>query len=517
MSGPTLEVREVAPSRCNTPLAVFFGVEEEAARVPDGLELPRRALKDFAGKFRSMQLLYSDHRSGPERVLFLGLGKREKVGAEEVRRAAALAHARAREVKVSEYTVFVDEDLQDRLGVRTTAVALAEGTVLASYRIEMYRSTSGRDEAPAVKKVTLVPGGASAAFRRAVEFGERVAACQNYARDLANRPANEKTPIVLAAEAKKIAAQTKARCRIFTEVQARRLGMGAFLGVARGSMEPPRLIVLRAPGRRRGRVCIVGKGITFDSGGISLKPAKGMEEMKYDMSGGAAILGTFRALPALGTLPFEVIGIVPATENLPGGRAQKPGDLVRAYNGKTIEVLNTDAEGRLILADALSYAAKEFAPDAIVDLATLTGAAIVALGHEASGILGNDAALIRELREAGEATGERVWELPLWEEHREQMKGEVADLRNINSPNQGGGTIAGAAFLSNFVEGRPWAHVDIAGTAWGGRDRDYYKRGASGVGVRFLVEFLRARAEEKRSPAPIPPPRGRRGASRSKK
>jgi leucyl aminopeptidase len=496
MSGPRLEVREAVPSRGPTPLAVFFGVEGDPPRALEGIELPRKGVRDFAGKFRETHLLYPNRRSGPERVLLIGLGKREKVGAEEVRRAAAVAYARAKELRVPEYRTFVDEDLQDRLGVRATAVALAEGTVLSSYRIEMYRTN--REETPAVRSVTFVPGGATAAFRRAVEFGERVAGSQNYARELANRPANEKTPSALAAEAKKIAEETGARCRVFTEDALRKMGMGAFLGVARGSSEPPRFIVLRAPGGRRGRVCIVGKGITFDSGGISLKPAKGMEEMKYDMSGGAAILGTFRALPSLGKLPFEVIGIVPATENLPGGRAQKPGDLVRAYNGKTIEVLNTDAEGRMILADALAYAAKEFAPDAIVDLATLTGAAIVALGHEVSGILGNDAGLVRDLREAGEATGERVWELPLWEEHREQMKGEVADLRNINSPNQGGGTIAGAAFLSHFVEGRPWAHVDIAGTAWGARDRDYYRRGASGVGVRLLVEFLRARAESPR-------------------
>jgi leucyl aminopeptidase len=241
-------------------------------------------------------------------------------------------------------------------------------------------------------------------------------------------------------------------------------------------------------------VAVVGKGLTFDSGGISIKPAAKMDEMRYDMCGGAAVLGLFHAIRA-GALRdarrLRVVGVVAAVENMPDADAQRPGDVVRACDGTTIEVLNTDAEGRLVLADALAWCKQQYEPDRIVDLATLTGACVVALGHEASGLFGNDQALIDELIEAGRRADEPLWQLPLWPAHREQMKSRFADLRNINSPNDGGGAIAGAAFLAGFVDGTPWAHLDIAGTAWEGRVRDYWRCGATGVGVRTLLQFLR--------------------------
>ncbi|HET6203430.1 MAG TPA: leucyl aminopeptidase [Planctomycetota bacterium] len=489
MTSIRFSVREGPAAKARAPLLVAFGFEGEGPSLPSGLDLPASARKDFEGKARSTLLVYG---GGSERLLLVGLGKKGKCGAEEVRRAAAVAVLHARKLKVPSYAVHLDGELSERIGPRALALALAEGTVLGAYRIGLFRTGKEEKEVGPESVEVLAPTRA-AAFQEGVEAGRAGAEAQNYARTLANRPANTKTPSFLAAEANRIARETGAHCRVLTERDMDRLGMGALLGVARGSAEPPRLIVLRSRPAKE-RIAIVGKGITFDSGGISLKPPKGMEEMKYDMSGGAAILGLFRALPTLGRLPFEVVGVIPATENLPGGRAQKPGDLATACNGKTIEVLNTDAEGRLILADALAWTVKEFAPKAIVDVATLTGAVIVALGHEASGVVGTDRRLVEDLRAAGEATGERLWELPLWEEHREQMKGEVADLRNINSPNDGGGTIAGAAFLSYFVGDTPWAHLDIAGTAWGGKDLGYYKKGASGVGVRLFLEFLRARA-----------------------
>ncbi|NOT28896.1 MAG: leucyl aminopeptidase, partial [Planctomycetes bacterium] len=283
-----------------------------------------------------------------------------------------------------------------------------------------------------------------------------------------------------------------------------RLGMGAFASVARGSAEPAYLIHLtyRPRVRARGRIALVGKGLTFDSGGISLKPGAKMDEMKYDMSGGAAVLGVFQALAGL-ELALEVHGVIAASENMPDGRATKPGDLVTAMNGTTIEVLNTDAEGRLVLADALVYAETKLAPDAIVDLATLTGAVITALGHELSGVLGNDRALQDELVAAGQATGELVWPLPLLEQHKEHMKGTVADLKNINA-GQGAGSSAGAAFLSYFVAKTPWAHLDIAGSAWGVDERDYQGgSGGTGVGVRLLLRWLEERARNTRPPAPL--------------
>jgi leucyl aminopeptidase len=282
-----------------------------------------------------------------------------------------------------------------------------------------------------------------------------------------------------------------------------RLKMGALLGVARGSSEPPCLIHLtykpRGRGAKsRGKVALVGKGLTFDSGGISLKPGAKMWDMKYDMSGGAAVLGVFHALAELERLGMpvahEVHGIVPASENMPDASAIKPGDLVRAMNGTTIEVLNTDAEGRLILCDAINYARTKVEPDVIVDLATLTGAIVVALGHEYSGLFTNDDGLRDELRAAGDAAGEKLWPMPLADFHQDWMKGEVADLKNITLGDPGAGATAGAAFLAHFVGETTWAHLDIAGPAWGGMNRDYVGGPmGSGVGVRALVRWLESR------------------------
>jgi leucyl aminopeptidase len=268
-------------------------------------------------------------------------------------------------------------------------------------------------------------------------------------------------------------------------------GMGALLAVARGSEEEPRLIVLEhAGGRKKDRpIVLVGKGLTFDTGGISIKPASGMEDMKYDMSGGAAVLGVMQAVAEL-ALPVNLVGIVPSSENLLSGKAVKPGDVVRTREGKTVEVINTDAEGRLILADALSFA-RTFDPVALVDCATLTGAALVALGNHASAVLGNDEELIRQLRDAGDRSGERCWPLPLWKEYRDQLDSTVADLMNVGGRNAG--AITAAAFLKEFVGEVPWAHLDIAGTAYGEGKLSYQRKGGFGVPTRLLLEWIRSR------------------------
>ena len=272
----------------------------------------------------------------------------------------------------------------------------------------------------------------------------------------------------------------------------KKMRMGSLLSVSEGSSEPAYLIhLIHRPKVKTGKkVCFVGKGLTFDSGGISLKPSGKMHEMKYDMSGGAAVLGVFDVLSSISS-DVEVHGLIPASENLPDGKATKPGDLVTAYNGLSIEVLNTDAEGRLILADALAYAAKKIRPDAMVDMATLTGAVVVALGHELTGVMGNDEELTQSLVEAGKRTSERVWPLPILDLHKEEMKGMVGDLRNISGPATGAGSSTGGAFLSYFVGETPWAHLDIAGSAWGAAQRDYQggEKG-TGVGVRLLIDYL---------------------------
>jgi len=475
-----------------TPLLVGFGFEKEKSQSPAG-RLPDKALTDFTGKLRSTLVGYPEGAAA-ERVLFVGLGKREKLDAEAVRRAAAVAMGRARELEVKSYALVLDRSLEKALGPFPLGAALAEGTILGAYSFDRFKT---QDQDAEKKKVPGVFSlfGASAAAQKGFEWGRIGAESQSYVRDLANLPSNEKYPRLLASWAEQLVkGSSRLKCRVYEEAEIRKLGMGAFLGVNRGSDEPPRLVVFhyRPRAKKAKRYCIVGKGITFDSGGISIKPSASMDEMKFDMSGGAAVFGLFRALKEL-DLPQEIVGIVPFTENLPSGSAQKPGDVVKAYNGMTIEVLNTDAEGRLILADALSYAVKEYQPAAVIDLATLTGAVVTALGHEVSGVLGNDDRLVAALTESGRRTGEELWRLPILDAHKEGMKSQVADLKNIGGPALSAGASSAAAFLSNFVGSTPWAHLDIAGSSWGGRDRDYYKKGAAGLGVRLLLDFFRSR------------------------
>ena len=313
--------------------------------------------------------------------------------------------------------------------------------------------------------------------------------CVAFARDLANRSGSYHPPKYLADQARQMAREVGLKCTIWGPRELARAKMGAILGVARGSRNEPRLIVLeyRAPSKNAQTVCVVGKGITFDSGGISLKPPGKMDEMKFDMSGGAATLGLARAV-ALLKPDVNVVAIVPAAENLPGGNAYKPGDVLTSASGITIEILNTDAEGRVVLADGLHHATT-FKPDAIIDMATLTGACVVALGAHATGLMTNNAALADRVKASGEASYERVWELPMFEEYFGAVKSEIADVKNVGNAGEAG-TIAGATFLQRFVGDIPWVHLDIAGTAWTMKKTPYAPRGATGVGVRLLAHLL---------------------------
>jgi leucyl aminopeptidase len=296
------------------------------------------------------------------------------------------------------------------------------------------------------------------------------------------------TPAIIAGIAKGIAKKYRLRVKVLERGAMQKLGMGALLGVAAGSAQPPKFIIVEyRGGGKKPFVALVGKTITFDSGGISLKPPENMDKMKDDMSGGAAVLGAIQNAAAL-KLPLNIVGLLPATENMPGGRACKPGDILTTLSGQTIEVLNTDAEGRLILSDALAYACR-YKPAVIVDIATLTGACRVALGQEATGMLGNDEKLKQKVREAGEKSGERVWELPLWDGYVELIKSDIADMKNTGG--RDGGVITAAALLSKFVQKYPWVHLDIAATAWTDKDRPYTPKGATGIGVRLLTQFLR--------------------------
>jgi leucyl aminopeptidase len=481
--------RSSLASRGRTPLLAVPACSGALA-LPAGLELPRAARQDFRGDAKSVRLV--DPLSGPaQRVLLIGLGKRERLDAESLRRAAATAVKKAQTLELAGLTVWLEHGLAKRVGAERAGRALAEGVLLGAYA---YREHKSKPKRAALRRAEL--HGPGSAFRSGARAGiVRAAACA-FARDLQNAPGNRMTPRALAEAARKLARRSRRiRCRVLDERALRALGMGALLSVARGSAEPPRFVhlVYRPRGRNRGRVALVGKGLTFDAGGISLKPAAKMEEMKFDMSGGAAVLGVFHALAEV-DVPYEVHGLVPCSENLPDGRANKPGDVVTAMDGTTIEVLNTDAEGRLILADALAYCREKVQPDVIVDLATLTGAVVIALGHELSGLFATSERLRDELTAAGREVGEALWPLPLLDVHKEQMKGTVADLRNINDPGHGNGASAGAAFLSHFVGSTEWAHLDIAGTAWGGSNREWVGGpGGSGVGVRLLLEWLETR------------------------
>jgi leucyl aminopeptidase len=471
-------------------LLVAFAFEGDAPQLPPRVKLGVGANKSFKGELRETRVVEAD---GPlPRVLLIGLGKRADLDAERLRRAGALAARRSELEGAANAAVWCSAELERAAGgAEVAGLALAEGARMGAYRFQRYKSKPKPE-----KLQTLALYGAKRGFKRGAKRGQVLAEANLFTRDLQNTPPNEMRPRELAAAARKLASNGRITCRVLGKPELGRLGMGALLGVSAGSHEPPALIHLtyKPRGKARAKVALVGKGLTFDAGGISIKPAAKMWDMKYDMSGGAAVLGAFHALRSI-DVPFEVHGVVPASENLPDGQAIKPGDLVRAMNGTTIEVLNTDAEGRLILCDALSYCAAKIKPDTIIDLATLTGAVVVAVGHEYSGLFATTEALRTGLVRAGEAVGEKLWPLPLDDFHRDWMKGEVADLKNINNPDQGAGSTAGAAFLWHFVGSTEWAHIDIAGAAWGGMNRDWVGGPqGSGVGARLLVQYLMDRA-----------------------
>jgi leucyl aminopeptidase len=375
---------------------------------------------------------------------------------------------------------------------------LTEGALLGLYTLKKYKTAAENEEKDNLRELFLLASGSTTqrALESGVQRGQILAEAVHLARDLSNSPGNEVNPSYLAKQAQQIAAHTTLRCHVLDVDSIREHQMGCLLGVAQGSEQPPAFIILEhAPnGAQEKPIVLIGKGITFDSGGISIKPAANMEDMKMDMSGGAAVLGTMQALAKL-KYPRRVVGLVPASENLPNGNAVKPGDILRAMSGKTVEVINTDAEGRLILADALAYAVQELKPACMIDLATLTGAVVVALGSQATGMMGTDKVMMDRLRAAGEYSAERVWELPLFEEYGKQIKSDFADIKNVSS-NREAGSIIGGAFLKEFVGDTPWVHLDIAGTAWTRENKPYIPKGATGVGIRLLVKALEALLED---------------------
>lgn len=445
--------------------------------------------ENFKGKMGQTILSRTDGSLGAKRVLVVGLGKSDELTLEGVREAAAVAFQAVRSFRIRHIVSELFGLDQEALGARDIAQAMVEGVRLSDYSYGKYK----KHKSHTIKQLEIVtPSGRDAnAAHKGIERGEQFVKGTVFARDLVNTPASHMRPEDLVAAARDIAkANARVRVRVFDRERMERMGAGGILGVAQGSDYPPYLVHMayKPEGRAKKKVALVGKGVTFDSGGLSLKPADYMMTMKNDMAGAASVLGAFCVLQELAP-KAEVHGIFAAVENMPSGKAYRPGDIVTAMNKKTVEVLNTDAEGRLTLMDSLVYAQKE-KPDVLIDLATLTGACMVALGEEMTGIMANDAKLANDLLTAAAASGEKMWELPLEKNYKKLLKSNVADLQNIGG--KYGGALTAGLFLQEFVDpNTPWAHLDIAGPAFAERDiNSYTKKGATGHGVRTLLTYL---------------------------
>jgi len=443
---------------------------------------------DFAGKRDETAVIYP---SGPaSRIMLVGMGKPEEVGRTAIRRAASVAAKRMRALGVAHGAFHLPAEARGGVTPADAAQAIAEGLAQGAWQfIDMKRP--GDDRKAALERIDLLAPEDHDAIAAGHRVGAALGAGQTLARGIQVLPGNICTPTYVGRAAEELAARHGFGITVLDKAAITREKMGALLAVAQGSVEEPRFIVLEYKGAEGAPIVLVGKGVTFDTGGISIKPAQNMEDMKYDMSGAAAVLGTFEALGRLKPAA-HVIGIIPSTENMPSGTAVKPGDVITSHLGKTIEVINTDAEGRLILCDALSWA-KRYHPACVIDIATLTGAIVVALGNTVAGVMGSDDALVEELRQAGDRSGERVWPLPLWDEYRDLMKSDIADVKNAGG--RPAGSISAGWFLREFVDGFAWAHLDIAGTAYTDREDASRVKGPTGIGVRLFSEFVLKRSE----------------------
>jgi len=442
---------------------------------------------DFKGELFECRLFYTQGALSAKRVLLTGLGKKGEFDLEKWRGAASKAGQFIRNSGIKQF-VFPIKKL-DGLSENELAESFVTGLLLGVYQFNEFK-TLERDKIKEIGEAVLLgeKDAETKLIGDGLRIGKIISEAVYMARDLVNGPSNQVTPTVLAEKAQQIARDHGMEIRVLEVSQAEAMGMGAFTAVAKGSQEPGKFITLEYnKGKGLDTIALVGKGITFDSGGISIKPSEGMERMKDDMSGAAAVLATLQAASEL-KLPLNLVGVIPATENLPSGKAYKPGDILKTLSGQTVEVISTDAEGRLILSDALTYSLR-LKPKAIVDLATLTGACVIALGDYVMGLFGNDESLLKRVEEASGKTGEKVWRLPLWDEYFEYLKSDVADFRNVGT--RAAGAIIGAIFLSKFVEKIPWVHLDIAGPASIEKERPYIPKGGTGAGVRLVVQLLK--------------------------
>jgi leucyl aminopeptidase len=494
----------------NGDMIVYF-VYQQNKKIPacdnkfvqDTIKLAFKA-GDFSGKEGEILMFYpaGKEKLPARRVLVVGLGKAEKsstnngvatadVWREYYRKAGGKVSETALKTKAQKILVVVPEPFI--LEKQETIECLTEGLMLGAYQFKKYKKAKDEDDPQrAIEEIQLFTEKSEKVILQGLNKGRIAALSACAARDMANEPGNVWTPARFAERGRKLAKTYNLNCKVLSKADMQRLKMGGILGVNSGSAQPPKMVILEyKTAARNPTLLLVGKGLTFDSGGISLKPPKGMEEMKFDMCGGAAVLGAMQAVGEEKPKGVNIIAIVPATENLPGPSAMKPGDIITIYGGKTVEVLNTDAEGRLILADALAYGIKQYKPKAVVDLATLTGAVVIGLGHHRTGLLSNNDNLAQQIMAAGDRSGEPLWRLPLGPEYSEQIKSSIADIKNIG--NRSAGTITAAAFLQEFVGETAWAHLDIAGTAYNFTEKSYVPNKApSGIGVRTLLELIRS-------------------------
>jgi leucyl aminopeptidase len=442
--------------------------------------------KEFNANLGTSLVLSTMGKAPMKKITLIGLGKKEKFSNEIARIVSAKAAIKVKEMGISEFSILLFSNLDEGL-----IEAICEGVGLSLYSFNQYKTNDSKNEIT-VNQVTILINADMPNIQSIVDRTSLMVEAVNFARDLSNLPPNYCSPSQLATIAVSVATEYGLKHRIIERYEMESMGLNGIVSVGKGSHYPPKLIILEYHGSTDDRkpYLLVGKGVTFDTGGISLKDSDKMDEMKFDKSGGCDIIAIMKAVASL-KLAINVVGLIPSVENMPSSTSYRPGDIIKMYNGKTVEVLNTDAEGRLILADALAFGISSFNPKAVIDLATLTGACIIALGTNVAAVIGRNKKFIDELYNVAETTGEKLWELPLYEEFYEQIKSSVADIKNVGG--RPGGAITAAAFLSNFTNGLPWVHLDIAGTAWtqeGTYERAYNPKGATGFGIRTLVKLL---------------------------
>jgi leucyl aminopeptidase len=478
-----LSIKDIKESDYSCDALILPFTEGEAGlydRLDSSLSklLSKFFLREFHGRPNEVLLIPSPDHYKSGRLLLVGLGKRGDVSAEQLRQAGGKAATCLKNMGMQK--IALSTGVLSSLSLSPSD--FVEGALLGLYTFRRYIEEKDKKEIDSITVLSKKAAGSEARLHWTAAVSSAVC----FARDLVNTPANDMTPTHLAKEAMSLR-QRNLSVKVLEQKKAEKLGMGSYLSVSRGSNEPPKFIILDYKGAKSPPLVLIGKSVTFDSGGLSLKPADGMEKMKYDMAGGAAVLGVLKALAEL-RLPVHIIGILPAAENLIGESASRPGDVVRAIGGESIEIISTDAEGRMTLVDAVGYA-KRFRPKAIIDIATLTGACSIALGNVAIAMMGNDRKLLAKMKRSGDNVYERVWEMPLFKEYKEYLKSDIADLKNTGG--KSGALMASAYFLSEFAGDIPWVHLDIAGTAWLEKERPYSPRGATGIGVRLILNLIK--------------------------